>query len=210
MPHYVKSHKYKSDIFFTASSILFYYCPFLQSIDRWQLNSCYLKKYKVQSPLCAGWQYVSFRILNHAGWLTSVVHDGWLGVLFPETLVCWQWRAGNFFPGELNINEDWRRSTLLVVTTLYEQISQKWSLGTPIFFAHSRDSAMSYLLCTTNKLSINLTKTNYMIISSSRKGGQIHIHKIERKSQIKYLGVFIKIYIGDPKSSISTINWWKM
>ena len=87
---------------------------------------------KLQSPLCPGWQYVSFHILNHAGWLTSVVHAGWLGVLFPETLSCWQWRAGNFFPGELNINEDWRRSTLLVVTTLYEQISQKWSLGTPV------------------------------------------------------------------------------
>ena len=30
-----------------------------------------------------------------------------------------------------------------------------------------------------------------MVIASSRKGGHIHIHKIERKSQIKYLGVFI-------------------
>ena len=30
-----------------------------------------------------------------------------------------------------------------------------------------------------------------MVISSSRKGGHIHIHKIEHKSQIKYLGVFI-------------------
>ena len=40
--------------------------------------------------------------------------------------------------------------------------------------------------CTTNKLSINLTKTNYLVISSSRKGGYIHIHKIERKSQIMY------------------------
>ena len=45
--------------------------------------------------------------------------------------------------------------------------------------------------CTTNKLSINLTKTNYMVISSSRIGGHIHVHNIERKSQIKYLGVFI-------------------
>ena len=53
---------------------------------------------KLQSPLCAGWQYVSFRIFYHAGWLTTVLHDGWLGVLFPETLACWQWRAGNFFP----------------------------------------------------------------------------------------------------------------
>ena len=46
--------------------------------------------------------------------------------------------------------------------------------------------------CTTNNLSINLTKTNYiMVISSSRIGGHISIHKIERKSLIKYLGVFI-------------------
>ena len=29
MPHHVKSHKYKSDIFFTASITLFYYSPFL-------------------------------------------------------------------------------------------------------------------------------------------------------------------------------------
>ena len=87
---------------------------------------------KLQSPLRAGWQYVSFRILNYAGWLTPALHDGWLGVLFPETLACWQWRAGIFFPAELNINEDWRRNVLLVVTTLYEQFSKKWSLGTPV------------------------------------------------------------------------------
>ena len=45
---------------------------------------------KTQSPFCAGWQYVSFRIFYYAGWLTTVLHDGWLGVLFPETLACWQ------------------------------------------------------------------------------------------------------------------------
>ena len=45
---------------------------------------------KLQSPLRAGWQYVSFRILNYAGWLTPALHDGWLGVLFPETLARWQ------------------------------------------------------------------------------------------------------------------------
>ena len=45
--------------------------------------------------------------------------------------------------------------------------------------------------CTTNKLSINLAKTNYMVISSSRLDGSLHIHNIERKSQIKYLGVYI-------------------
>ena len=30
--------------------------------------------------------------------------------------------------------------------------------------------------CITNKLSINLTKTNYMVISSSRLNGSIHIY----------------------------------
>ena len=44
---------------------------------------------------------------------------------------------------------------------------------------------------TSNKLSINLTKTKYMVISSSRIGGHIHKDKFERQSQIKYLGVFI-------------------
>ena len=30
-----------------------------------------------------------------------------------------------------------------------------------------------------------------MVITSSRLGGHIHVHKIERKSEMKYLGVFI-------------------
>ena len=45
--------------------------------------------------------------------------------------------------------------------------------------------------CTTNRLSINLGKTNYMVISSSRLNGSLHRHNIKRKSQIKYLGVYI-------------------
>ena len=45
--------------------------------------------------------------------------------------------------------------------------------------------------CNMNKLSINLAKTNYMVISSPRLNGSIHLHNIERKSQIKYLGVYI-------------------
>ena len=45
--------------------------------------------------------------------------------------------------------------------------------------------------CNINKLSINLAKTNYMVISSPRFNWSIHIHNIERKSQIKYLGVYI-------------------
>ena len=30
-----------------------------------------------------------------------------------------------------------------------------------------------------------------MVTSSSRLGGHIHVHKIERKSEMKYLGVFV-------------------
>ena len=45
MLHSVKSHKYKSYVFFTASINLFYYFPFLQSIDWWQLIFFLFKKY---------------------------------------------------------------------------------------------------------------------------------------------------------------------
>ena len=46
MRHSVKSHKYKSYIFFTASINSFDYFPFLQSIDRWQLIIFYFKSTK--------------------------------------------------------------------------------------------------------------------------------------------------------------------
>ena len=46
--------------------------------------------------------------------------------------------------------------------------------------------------CIINKLSLNLAKTNYVLISSLRSNGSINlIHNIECKSQIKYQGVYI-------------------
>ena len=46
--------------------------------------------------------------------------------------------------------------------------------------------------CATNKLSINLKKTNYMIISSKPSAkNRINIFGIEQKEYIKYLGVYI-------------------
>ena len=55
--------------------------------------------------------------------------------------------------------------------------------------------------CNINKLSINLSKTNYMIIKSSRKRNHEFvinmqssngtIHTLERKDRIKYLGVML-------------------
>ena len=43
----------------------------------------------------------------------------------------------------------------------------------------------------TNKLSINLTKANCMVISSSRLNGSIHIHNLERKIQTKISRAYI-------------------
>ena len=45
--------------------------------------------------------------------------------------------------------------------------------------------------CNINKLSINFTKTTYMIISSARLRSYIHIPDIVYKTQIKYLGIYI-------------------
>jgi hypothetical protein len=51
--------------------------------------------------------------------------------------------------------------------------------------------------CATNKLSINLKKTNFMIISAKRKVLQpIHIGNITEMDYIKYLGVYIDKYIS--------------
>ena len=51
--------------------------------------------------------------------------------------------------------------------------------------------------CTDNKLSINFKKTNYMLITSPKKKPNIIIRvcDIERKAQIKYLGIFIDEYL---------------
>ena len=51
--------------------------------------------------------------------------------------------------------------------------------------------------CAINKLSINLKKTNFMIISAKRKVLQpIHIGNITETDYIKYLGVYIDKYIS--------------
>ena len=53
-------------------------------------------------------------------WLVNRHHRyGWLGFLFLNCLARWQWRAGIFFPGTLNINQDWRGDTQLVLSVSY-------------------------------------------------------------------------------------------
>ena len=43
--------------------------------------------------------------------------------------------------------------------------------------------------CAINKLSVNFSKTNYILVS--RLSGSINVNNIKIKSQIKYLGVYI-------------------
>ena len=47
---------------------------------------------------------------------------------------------------------------------------------------------------TINRLSINFSKTNYILVSSSRLSGSINVNNIKIKSQIKYMGVYIDRY----------------
>ena len=48
--------------------------------------------------------------------------------------------------------------------------------------------------CATNKLSINLSKTNYILVSSSRLSEDVNDIKIQ--SQIKYLGAYIDQHLN--------------
>ena len=43
--------------------------------------------------------------------------------------------------------------------------------------------------CAINKLSVNFKKSNYMLVTSSKKQVHLNINNIERKSYIKYLGI---------------------
>ena len=45
--------------------------------------------------------------------------------------------------------------------------------------------------CNINKISINFAKTTYMVISSTRLRSNIHVPNIGRKTQIKYLSIYI-------------------
>ena len=59
----------------------------------------------------------------------------------------------------------------------------------------NNEPALVLRYCATNKLSVNFKKTNYMLISSA-KTVRININNIERKSFIKYLGVYIDEHLN--------------
>ena len=47
-----------------------------------------------------------------------------------------------------------------------------------------------------NKLSINFSKTNYILVSSSRLSGGTNVNNIKIRSQIKSLGVYIDQHLN--------------
>ena len=72
---------------------------------------------------------------------------------------------------------------------------------TNIFFTGSNPNEVEFTMneeiklvlkyCAINKLSVNFKKTNYMLITSSKKKIHLNIHNIDRKSYIKYLGIYL-------------------
>ena len=60
----------------------------------------------------------------------------------------------------------------------------------------NNELALVLKYCATNKLSVNLKKTNYMLILSAKKTVNININNIERKSFVKYLGVYIDEHLN--------------
>ena len=83
--------------------------------------------------------------------------------------------------------------------------SEKLSFGifadvTNIFFTGSNPNEVEFtmneeiksvLKCAINKLSVNFKKTNYMLITSSKKKMHLNIHNIDCKSYIKYLSIYL-------------------
>ena len=55
----------------------------------------------------------------------------------------------------------------------------------------NEEDELLFRYCATNKLSVNLTKTNFMIISSRSNKHQISILNIKRKEYLTYLGIYL-------------------
>ena len=72
---------------------------------------------------------------------------------------------------------------------------------TNIFFTGSNPNEVEFTMneeiklvlkyCAINKLSVNFKKTNYMLITSSKKKMHLNIHNIDYKSYIKYLAIYL-------------------
>ena len=104
---------------------------------------------------------------------------------------------------------------LLYVNNDLLNSSSRFSFGifaddTNMFFSSScsnklesvvnNELALVLRYCATNRLSVNLKKTNYMLILSAKKTVNININNIERKSFVKYLRIYIDEHLNwDPQ-----------
>ena len=86
---------------------------------------------------------------------------------------------------------------------------------TNIFFTSSNPNEVEFTMneeiklvlkyCTINKLSVNFKKTNYMLITSSKKKIHFNIHNIDCESYIKYLGIYLDEHL-QWESQIQHVN----
>ena len=62
--------------------------------------------------------------------------------------------------------------------------------------------------CSANKLSINMKKTHFMLIRSSRKSiiSNMKILNIEQKNCIKYLGIYLDQHLNCKRQTTHTKN----
>ena len=91
-------------------------------------------------PFHSGWDWVIFVFLTLLADKkpSNMIAGCTLAGIFIFWKSCWlAVKSGYFFPGKLNVNIGWRKSTLLAFTTSYNQFCEKCSLGTPDSFASS-------------------------------------------------------------------------
>ena len=78
-------------------------------------------------------------------------------------------------------------------------------LDAKIFFTGSNPNEVEFTMneeiklvlkyCAINKLFENFKKTNYMLITSSKKKIHLNIHNIDCKSYIRYLGMYLNEHL---------------
>ena len=108
------------------------------------------------------YKQVSWRYCVPTSWLACWLVDrhhtySWLGFSFLKSLAHWRWRAGIFFPGTLNSNQDWRSDTQLVFSAT-SLIFSKRVVGYFCSFLLANESILRW--CSIHKLLVIL----YIII----------------------------------------------
>ena len=93
----------------------------------------------------------------------------------------------------LYVNDMANASSKLLFRMFADDTNIFYAAKTPQELQKTMNEELQHLLkyCATNKLSVNMKKTNFMIVSTKKCYPPIQISNIEYKSYIKYLGVYI-------------------